>query len=89
MSDRREALRRFGRNLCQARLGTGLTQEEVAMRAEISRSSVGRLEAGGSECGFLTAMALAEAVGVELEELVHGGEGSGPDRTRPDRRRGR
>lgn len=89
MRDRREALARFGRNLRRARRGAGLSQQALAGRAGISRSYVGKVEAGASECRFLTAMALADAVGVDLEALIHGGgEGSGSGRTCPDGRRG-
>jgi transcriptional regulator with XRE-family HTH domain len=81
MRDRGEALARFGRNLRLTRLGAGLTQEALARRAGLSRAYVSRLEAGKIECRFLTVMALADAVGVDLEALIHGGaEESDPDR---------
>jgi transcriptional regulator with XRE-family HTH domain len=84
---RDEALARFGRNLRRARLGASLSQEELASRAGISRSYVGKVEAGGSECRFLTAMALADAVGVELEALIDGGEGADAGLRRAEGRR--
>lgn len=72
MRDRGEALARFGRNLRSARLAAGLSQEELAGRAGISRSYVGRLEAGVSECRFITAMALADGLGIGIEDLLDG-----------------
>ncbi|MBS1885611.1 MAG: helix-turn-helix transcriptional regulator [Actinobacteria bacterium] len=72
MRDRREALGRFGRNLFHARLGAGLSQAALGRRAGISREQVGRLEAGRSECRFLTALRLAEALGIGVEDLFEG-----------------
>jgi transcriptional regulator with XRE-family HTH domain len=69
---RREALERFGRNLRRARLRAGLSQEALAGRAGISRSYVGNLEAGGSECSFVTAMRLAHGLGIGIDELLDG-----------------
>jgi transcriptional regulator with XRE-family HTH domain len=84
MDDRGEALARFGRNLRLARLGAGLTQAELAGRVGIGRPWLSRLEAGAQECRFLTAMALARAVEVDLETLVHGDAGEpAPDRGGP------
>jgi transcriptional regulator with XRE-family HTH domain len=85
MRDRREALAHFGRNLRVARRRAGLTQEALAGRVGISRSYVGRLEAGGSECRFITAMRLADAAGVDLVTLIDGrAEEPDPDRTGPE-----
>jgi transcriptional regulator with XRE-family HTH domain len=72
MRDRSEALARFGRNLRSARLAAGLSQEELAGQVGIRRSYLGRLEAGGSECRFITAMALADVLGIEIEDLLDG-----------------
>ncbi|HEY0280160.1 MAG TPA: helix-turn-helix transcriptional regulator [Solirubrobacterales bacterium] len=84
MPDRGEALARFGRNLRSPRLAAGLSQEELAVRAGVSRSYVGRLEAGVSECRFITAMALADGLGVGIEDLIDG-IASAPDAGRtPD-----
>lgn len=72
MRDRSEALARFGRNLRSARLAAGLSREELAGRVGISRSYVGRLEAGVSECRFITAMRLADVLGIWTEDLLDG-----------------
>lgn len=72
MLDRGEALARLGRNLRRERRRTGLSQGMLAGRVGISRSYLGRLEAGGSECRFLTVMALADVLGVGIEELLDG-----------------
>lgn len=88
MRDGREALSRFGRNLRSARRTAGLSQEVLASRAGISRSYLGRVEAGGSECRFLTAMRLADGLGIGIDELRDGIACTpGPDPT--GRERGR
>jgi transcriptional regulator with XRE-family HTH domain len=72
MRDKAEALGCFGRNLRLARRSAGLSQEALARHARISRSYVGRLEAGGSECRFLTAMRLADGLGISVDDLLGG-----------------
>ena len=72
MREKAEALERFGRNLRRERLRAGLSQTALARRASISRSYVGRLEAAGSECRFIILMRLADALGIEVDELLDG-----------------
>jgi transcriptional regulator with XRE-family HTH domain len=72
MRDKAEALGRFGRNLRLARRRARLSQEALARRAGISRSYVGRLEVGGSECRFLTAMRLADGLGISVDDFLNG-----------------
>lgn len=89
MRERSEALARFGRNLRCARPGAGLSQAALAGRAGIGRSYVGRLEAGVSECRFITAMRLADALGSGIEDLLDGiAWTSDPGRTLDEGRRG-
>lgn len=75
MRDRREALARFGRNLREAREKTGLSQAEVARRVRIRGFTcfyLDSLEAGALECRFLTAMRLADVLGIGIEDLLDG-----------------
>ncbi|HEY2055363.1 MAG TPA: helix-turn-helix transcriptional regulator [Solirubrobacterales bacterium] len=72
MLERREALECFGRNLHLARGRAGLSQAALARRVGVSRAYIGKVEAGDSECRFVTAMRLAGAVGIGIDELFEG-----------------
>jgi len=48
----------------------GLTQEELAARAGVSKNALGALERGASEPRPSTIRRLAEALGCQPEELV-------------------
>ncbi|OHU12781.1 helix-turn-helix domain-containing protein [Mycobacteroides chelonae] len=72
-----DRLERIGSRLAQLRAKAGLTQEEVAYRAGLSRRSVGQIEAG-HPCGEIAAVAaVADALGYRL--TVAAKESSAPD----------
>ena len=55
-----------------------LTQEDVAAKAGMSKSTVNRLEQGVQEARISTARRLAEALGVSAEELMEPSGGRSP-----------
>ena len=56
------------RELLRARLGAGLTQEEVARRRGTTKSAVSRLESGGAHSpSVATLRRYAQAAGCEVE----------------------
>ena len=61
---------RLGAVLARLRLGRGLTQTALALRADIPRTYVNALEAGRHEPTARTLTALARALGMDLAELV-------------------
>ncbi len=48
----------------------GLSQEEFAEKAELSKNSLGAIERGTSVAGIDTLERIAIALGIELKELV-------------------
>lgn len=62
-------LKEFGKNLKRLREAKGLSTRQFAYDAEISHSSVGRLEAGLSNPTLTTLVKIAEALGVDLNAL--------------------
>ena len=62
-------LKDFGENLQQLRKAKGFSTREFAYEADISHSSVGRLEEGLSNPTLTTLVKLAEALEVDLNEL--------------------
>ena len=64
-------LKEFGKNLQKLRAARGFSTRQFAYEAEISHSTVGRLEAGLSNPTMTTLIKLAEALGADLNTLVN------------------
>ncbi|MET9835835.1 helix-turn-helix transcriptional regulator [Streptomyces sp. NPDC006385] len=65
----RLACQQQGSRVCQAREHASLTQEKLAERTELGRSTIQRIEAGeGIEYAHL--VAIAHALDVEVPDLV-------------------
>ena len=60
----------FGRVLRERRLAAGLSQEKLALEAEVDRTFVSLLERGGRQPTLSTIWRLAAALGVAPSELV-------------------
>jgi transcriptional regulator with XRE-family HTH domain len=59
----------FGRRVRELRLGLGLSQEELAERADLHRNYIGGIERGERNVGILNIGKLADALGVSLAEM--------------------
>lgn len=62
--------KRLGRNTHAARARLGLTRHELADRAGVNYDVIGRIERGDASPSLRTALKVAEALGVSLDELV-------------------
>lgn len=62
-------LRRLGQRIQGMRLERGLTQEQLASRAKLSRAYVARLEIGRHNPPVLTLARIAKALKVPLRDL--------------------
>lgn len=71
-----EVLVRIGARIRAVRSGCGLTQRVVAERTGLSRASIANVEAGRQNLRLRQLVALAAALGVQVERLV-GGECAG------------
>lgn len=60
----------FGGVLQRQRARVGITQEELAFRAEVDRTFVSRLERGIRQPTITTLLGLGEALGLSATELV-------------------
>jgi transcriptional regulator with XRE-family HTH domain len=65
-----ELLIKIGRRIAAARIDAGMTQQELADRACIHRSSVANLERGNQEMAVTRLALLAQILGLKLEDLV-------------------
>jgi len=62
----------FGHNLAEARGWAGLTQKQLALRVSMTQRHIARLEIG-ERCPRLdNVVHLAEAVGVQVRDLLYG-----------------
>ena len=62
----------FGERLKQIRAQKGMTQEELAQRCGMVKQNISRYENSDREPTIKTAKKMAEALGVEIEELARG-----------------
>jgi transcriptional regulator with XRE-family HTH domain len=59
----------MGTNVKALRLALGLSQEELAFRAELDRTYISQIERGVSNPSVLVLLKVSDALGVELPEL--------------------
>ncbi|WP_328313052.1 helix-turn-helix domain-containing protein [Streptomyces sp. NBC_00442] len=64
------ARQRLGRRIRDARMDADLTQEELAERARIDRSTIQRIELGQNDARFSHLLMISEAIRVPLRDLM-------------------
>lgn len=60
----------LGRAIREARLSRGISQEKLALLAEVDRSYVGRIERGDNNVAVLTLARLADALDLTIAKLT-------------------
>lgn len=60
----------LGRAIREARLAKGISQEKLALMAEVDRSYVGRVERGDNNAAVLTLARLANALDMSIAKLM-------------------
>lgn len=74
--DRARIAKAFGVALRQARVRAGLSQEALALKAEVDRTFVSRSERGERQPALATVFLLAKALEVAPSELVRATQGA-------------
>ena len=74
MKRKARVLTAFGEALRKFRLDAGLSQEELAARAELHRTYVGDVERGERNVSLVNMERLAEACGVRLSRVLREAE---------------
>ncbi len=64
------SLVKLGSAIRSIRKEQGLSQEKLALHAEIDRSYIGRIERGDNNVAFLTLERVAAALDISVEELL-------------------
>jgi len=71
MPARRNAdLRRFGDALRQERLGQGISQENLALRADLNRTYMGGVERGEENISLLSMLKIADVLDCKPSDLL-------------------
>ncbi len=65
-----KALVALGRAIRETRLARGLSQEALALEANVDRALVGRVERGDSNAAFLTIVQIARALDTSVARLI-------------------
>jgi transcriptional regulator with XRE-family HTH domain len=60
----------LGDAIRRIRIAKGISQEKLALLAEVDRSYVGRVERGDNNVAVLTLARLAKALGISLRDLM-------------------
>ena len=60
----------LGKAIRDLRTQKGISQENLALMAEVDRSYVGRVERGDNNVALLTLMKLAKALGISVSKLM-------------------
>ena len=63
----------LGEAIRRIRVSKGISQEKLALLAEVDRSYLGRVERGDNNVTVLTLRKLAKALGVSLAKLIREG----------------
>lgn len=63
-------LKKFGQNVKTLRLKKGLTQEELAIRADLHRTYIGSIERFERNVSLLNVERIAKALGVKTKDLI-------------------
>lgn len=61
----------LGEAVRRIRLSKGISQERLALLAEVDRSYVGRVERGDNNVAVLTLARLSGALDISISELMH------------------
>jgi transcriptional regulator with XRE-family HTH domain len=64
------ALVSLGDAIRRIRLAKGLSQEQLALQADIDRGYLGRVERGDNNVAILTLLRIADALGLSLGQLL-------------------
>lgn len=60
----------LGATIRRIRLAQGLSQEQLALQAEVDRGYLGRVERGDNNAAILTLVRIASALGLPLGQLI-------------------
>jgi transcriptional regulator with XRE-family HTH domain len=60
----------LGKKIARTRKHKGLTQEELAVRSNLSQTTIGLLEVGKRRVSLKTLQRIASALGIKVRDLI-------------------
>lgn len=63
-------LEKLGKKISQRRKSIGMTQEDLALKLGIGRSTLARIEVGGINSSIGSLLKIAKALELQIDELV-------------------
>ena len=65
-----EELKKLGRNIAKWRGKKHLSQDALALEAEVGRRTIHRIEVGATDARFSTLSRIAKTLGIKVKDLV-------------------
>lgn len=65
----KDAIKRFGDNLRRLRLSKGLSQQQLELKADISKNQIGNIERGEVNITLISILAISKALEISPKEL--------------------
>ncbi len=63
-------LQKLGKNIAKYRHKKGISQDQLALEAEVGRRTIHRIEVGGTDPQFSTLLKIATTLGVTVSKLL-------------------
>jgi transcriptional regulator with XRE-family HTH domain len=82
VSERKLTLESFGKLIAERRKALGISQEELAERADLDRTYISGLERGVRNPSLTAIVKAAKGFGITTEELLHGLEAKAKRKSR-------
>jgi transcriptional regulator with XRE-family HTH domain len=65
-----EILKELGKRIAELRVQKGLTQNDLALKCDIERSNLARIETGNTNPTYLTLLIISRALEVSVVNLI-------------------
>ena len=66
-----EYLRSIGASICKTRLQRGMKQKDLAIRSNMEKASISRIESGKTNMTMLTLLQLADSLEISVGDLLN------------------
>lgn len=70
MKRKESDLEKLGKNIAIYRHRIGISQDDLALEAEVGRRTINRIEVGATDPRYTTLSKIANTLGVEVRDLV-------------------
>jgi len=71
MKKKENELEKLGKNIAIYRHRIGISQDDLALEAEVGRRTINRIEVGATDPRYTTLSKIANTLGIEVRDLVN------------------